>query len=78
MLSKIVANNILNYFTIQKIRLYISCELSASQTIHMKCQGLFSQKNEKKKLKALSAVVVISALRVNSFLLLPEEQLHGL
>ena len=23
----------------------ISCELSARQTIHMKCQALFSQKN---------------------------------
>ena len=29
----------------------ISCESSASQTIHMKCQALFSLKKKKKKKK---------------------------
>ena len=32
--------------------------------IHMKCQALFSLKNNKKYFKVLSAVVVISTLRV--------------
>ena len=31
-------------FLFKKIRLDISCELSAWQTIHMKCQDLFSNK----------------------------------
>ena len=35
------------------------CELSAWQMIHMKCQVLFSMK---KKIKLLSAAVVISTL----------------
>ena len=35
------------------------------QTIHMKCQDLFSKKNKKKKyLKVSSAAVVIGTLRV--------------
>ena len=28
----------------------ITCGLSAGQTIHMKCQALFSQKNKKKNI----------------------------
>ena len=50
----------------EKTRFEISYELSAGQTIHMKCQALFSLKNEKKKFKVLSAVsvVVISALKI--------------
>ena len=43
----------------------ISCELSAKQMIHMKCQDLFSLKKKKKK-EMSSAAVVIGALRVNS------------
>ena len=39
------------FFFLEKIRFDISCESSARQTIHMKCQILFSQKNtEKNKL----------------------------
>ena len=51
------------YFS-EKLRLDISCELSARQTIHMKCQFLFSLK---KKFKVSSAVVVINALRDKNF-----------
>ena len=47
------------------IRLYISCESSAWQTIHMKCQVLFySEKYEKKKPNQnVSASDVIGDLR---------------
>ena len=38
----------------------MSCELSARQTVHMKCQALFSLK-KKKYFKVSSAAVVISA-----------------
>ena len=37
------------YF-IEKIRLGISCESSAKQMIHMKCQVLFSLKSKKKRI----------------------------
>ena len=40
------------------------CESAANQTIHMKCQDLFSLKNKLKKSKTSSAVVVIGALRI--------------
>ena len=36
----------------------MSCESTARQTIHMKCQALFSLKNKKKS----SAAAVINAL----------------
>ena len=44
---KIIANDILKYFFIiiiisEKIKIDILCELPAGQTIHMKCQFLFS------------------------------------
>ena len=39
---------------------WYSCELSARQTIHMKCQALFYLK----KIKLLSALVVIGTLRI--------------
>ena len=40
------ADDILKY--LEKIRIDMSCELSASQTIRMKCQALFSlKKNDK-------------------------------
>ena len=53
------------YFS-EKTSLDISCESSAWQMIHMKCQDLFSLKNKKKKnkKKLLSAAVAIGALRV--------------
>ena len=51
------------YFS-EKTCLDISCESSAWQTIHMKCQDLFSSE-KKKKSKLLSALVVTGTLRVN-------------
>ena len=50
LLSKIVAEDILFYFICyfsEKIWLCISCELAASQTIHMKWQAFFSLKSTK-------------------------------
>ena len=52
------------FFFSGKTSLDISCESSAKQTIHMKCQDLFSLKNKKKQQKTLSsAAVVICASR---------------
>ena len=51
------------FFIFQRKQVDISCELSAKQTIHMKCQDLFSLKNKKNYLS--SATVVIGAIRVN-------------
>ena len=51
------------YYFLEETSLDISCELSAKQTIHMKCQDLFSLKKKIKK-KLSSAAVVIGALRV--------------
>ena len=60
--TKIVADNtVIILLFLEKIRLHMSCELSARQTIHTKCQFLFSLKNN----KVSSAIVVIGALRVN-------------
>ena len=39
------------FVLIEKMRLDISCELVALQTIHIKCQGLFYLKEKKKKKK---------------------------
>ena len=44
--------------------MWIVCLADTWQTIHMKCQGLFSSENKKKKSKLSSALVVIGALRV--------------
>ena len=54
------------FYFLEKTSLAISCESSAKQTIHMKCQDLFSLKNKKKikNKKLSSAAVVIGALRV--------------
>ena len=54
--SKIVADDILMYsfYISEKIYLDISCESSAWQTNHMKCQDLFS-------FKMLSAAAVTGA-----------------
>ena len=38
------------FFFSEKTGLDISCESSAKQKIHMKCQDLFSLKNNKKKI----------------------------
>ena len=40
-------DNLLFYFFSEKTSLDISCESSAKQMIHMKCQDLFSLKNKK-------------------------------
>ena len=47
------ADDILNYcfHVSDKIRLGISCESSAKQTIHMECQVLFCMKNKKQIMK---------------------------
>ena len=57
------------YFS-EKTSLDISCESSAWQTIHMKCQDLFSSQNKMmiKKSKLSSALVVIGALRVKDYI----------
>ena len=66
-MAKFVADNI-HFFFQRKTSLDISCESAAKQTIHMKCEYLFSLKNKKKRKKKekkmLSAAVVIGALRV--------------
>ena len=51
----------------REIRFDISCELFAWQTIHMKCQSLFSQKQIKKKQKRiLSVTILYGTLRVKT------------
>ena len=63
---KFVADDI-HFFFSEKTSLDISCESSAKQTIHMKCQDLFSLKIKKKKKKKMSsAVFVTGTLRVKS------------
>ena len=59
------------YFS-EKTSLDISCESSAWQMIHMKCQDLFSSENKKKKSKLSSALVVIGALSVKFCKISPE------
>ena len=51
-----MTNLFLDYFS-EKNGIDISCELSAWQMIHMKCQDLFSLK-KKKKIKILSAAII--------------------
>ena len=53
------------YFFLEKTSPDISCELSAKQTIHMKCQDLFSLKNEKKNLGCRLLQILLGTLRVN-------------
>ena len=56
----IAADDSLKYFHFsEKIRLDISCELSAEQMIHMKCQVLFSLKKKKKKKKMTSTTTLL-------------------
>ena len=57
----------------KKIRLGISCDSSARQTIHMKCEALFSLKKKKKKKIQKSAAVVIGALRISKLKLHTEK-----
>ena len=65
MSCKIVTDNIffVFYSFLEKIRLDMSCESSAKQTVHMKCQALFSLNNNK-KMRMPSAVIVTGMLKV--------------
>ena len=51
------------YFS-EKTSLNISCESSAWQMIHMKCQDLFSPKNNKKNFECCLLQILLGALRV--------------
>ena len=51
-------------FSEKKTRLDISCESSAWQKIHMKCQDLFSLKNINKNLECHLLQILLGALRV--------------
>ena len=53
------------FFFSEKTSLDISCELSAKQTVHMKCQDLFSLKNKKNFLECPLLQILLGALRVN-------------
>ena len=71
-LGKIVADDILFFdIIVRKIKLGISCESSARQTIHMKCL-IFSEKTSPlrnpppKKNSTLFAAVMISTLKATS------------
>ena len=54
------------FFLSEKTSLVISCELSAWQPIHMKCQDLFSLKNKNKNLECRLLQILLCAFRVNS------------
>ena len=57
------ADDIFKYFPFyfpEKNRPDISCELSARQTLHMKCLALISEK----KKKMSSAILLLSTLRI--------------
>ena len=56
-------------FFSEKTSLDISCESSAWQTIHMKCQDLFSL-NNKKNLECRLLQILLGALRVNTIIFL--------
>ena len=52
------------FFFSEKTNFEISCESSAWQTIHMKCQDLFSLKNKKKILECCLLQILFGAVRV--------------
>ena len=56
------------FFFFQRKQVDISCESSAMQMIHMKCQDLFSLKN-KKKFECRLLQILLGVLRVNIFAL---------
>ena len=61
------------YFS-EKTSLDISCELSAWQMIHMKCQDLFSLKKKiKKKIECHLLQILLGALRVKLHLVTTKE-----
>ena len=56
-----------SFFFFQENKFYISCESSAGQMIHMKCQALFYWKIiRKKQFRMLSAINLSNTLRINS------------
>ena len=59
------------------MRLYISCEFSAMQNIHMKHQVLFSSNNKSKKNKVSSVAILIWRVikRVKHYLV--EQKAHS-
>ena len=48
------------------MRLDVSCESSARQGIHLKHQALFSSKDKTKKIKVLSAGILLGTIRVKA------------
>ena len=54
------------FFQKKKTSLDISCESSAWQMIHMKCQDLFPLKNKKKIFECCLLQILLSALRVSN------------
>ena len=64
------ANDNFSFFFLysEKTSLDISCESSAWQTIHLKCQDLFSLKNKKTKkhFECRLLQILLCALKVNS------------
>ena len=61
----ITADKILIFFFSDKIRLEISCESSAKQMIHMKCQVLFPPEINKISFRISSAIIFAEHFRVN-------------
>ena len=56
---------IMRFYFSEKTSLDISCESSAWQSIHMKCQDLFSlKKKEKEKIECRLLQILLGALRV--------------
>ena len=61
------ADDSLEYFSrcfSKKIRLDISCESSARQRTHIKHPALFSLKDKSKKIKVLSAAILLGSIWV--------------
>ena len=58
-----------NYFHCcsEKMRLDISCESSARKRIHINIKPYFLRKVKVKKMKVLSAAILLGSLRVNMF-----------
>ena len=60
-------NNLFFFFFSEKTSHDISSESSAWQTIHMKCQDLFSLKKKKPKNFECLLQILLGALRVNTY-----------
>ena len=75
------ADDIHKYFHCfsENIRLDVSSEFSAKQSIHMKHQALFSSKDKKEKIKCRLLQFLFGALRVNSiFFIVPYETIANI